>query len=153
MPEFVLKLHSAFASMPPYTPMPIPLSPPILPAQCPYAPSVEHKLTGRLASGVQSGALVGKIMLSLPSNYHLDTLLHSFLSVLVAKADQLMRQKLLNPSPGSFNNGSSSYYLWPPWDLFLPQLVDSFRSKFGFLLPTFLWPRLLVLRLCCAVVG
>ena len=91
----------AYTPMPPYTP-------------CLYAPSVEHKLTGRLASGVQSGALVGKIMLSPPSNYHLDTLLHSFLSVLVAKADQLMRQKIFNSSPGSFNNGSSSYYLWPP---------------------------------------
>ena len=103
-------------------------------APCLYAPSVEHKLTGPLASGVQSGAPVGRIMLSPPSNYHLDTLLHSFLSVFVAKADQLMRQKIRNSSPRSFNNGSSSYYLWPPWDLFLPQLVDSFRSKFGFLL-------------------
>ena len=35
MPEFVLKLHSAFASMPPYTPMPLPLCPPILPAYMP----------------------------------------------------------------------------------------------------------------------
>ena len=91
----------AYTPMPPYTP-------------CLYAPSVEHKLTGPLASGVQSGAPVGRIMLSLPSNYHLDTLLHSFLSVFVAKADQFMGQKLLNSSPRSFNNGSSSYYLWPP---------------------------------------
>ena len=156
MPEFVLKLHSAFASMPPYTPRclyPYANTPMPPYSPCLYAPSVEHKLTGPLASGVQSGAPVGRIMLSLPSNYHLDTLLHSFLSVFVAKADQFMRQKLLNSSPRSFNNGSSSSYLWPPWDLFLPQLVDSFRSKFGFLLQTFLWSRLLVLRLCGAVVG
>ena len=79
----------AYTPMPPYTP-------------CLYAPSVEHKLTGRLASGVQSGALVGKIMLSPPSNYHLDTLLHSLLSAFVAKADQFMRQKITKFKPSIF---------------------------------------------------
>ena len=110
--------------------MPIPQCPPILPACMP--PVLNPSWLD--AAVVQSGAPVGRIMLSAPSNYHLDTLLHSLLSAFVAKADQLMRQKLLNSNPRSFNKGSSSYYLWPPWDLFLPQLVDSFRSKFGFLL-------------------
>ena len=129
--------------------MPIPQCPPILPACMP--PVLNPSWLD--AAGVQSGAPVGRIMLSAPSNYHLDTLLHSLLSAFVAKADQLMRQKLLNSNPRSFNKGSSSYYLWPPWDLFLPQLVDSFRSKFGFLLQPFLWPRLLVLRLCARSSG
>ena len=56
----------AYTPMPPYTP-------------CLYAPSVERKLTGPLASGVQSGAPVGRIMLSLPSNYNLDYCIHFFL--------------------------------------------------------------------------